>query len=115
LTKSTFATFNFDPFFLVLMWTLVIIVFVGPPVVLGIGLAQPQVPMEITAVAAVAVILSLVLWTVGHLRFHFPLYLILIYPLSAIFMTVVAFASMILTMQGKALWKGRRMPKFMKL
>ena len=115
LTKSTFATFNFDPFFLTLMWALVIIFFVSPPVVLGIGLAQPQVPVEITAMAGIAVFLNLVLWTISHLRFHFPLYLVLIYPFSAIFMTVVALASMILTIQGKALWKGRIMPKFVKL
>ena len=115
LTKSTFATFNFDPYFLTLMWILVIIFFVSPPVVLVIGLAQPQVPVEITAMAGIAVFLNLVLWTVSHLRFHFPLYLILIYPFSAIFMTVVALASMILTIQGKALWKGRIMPKFVKL
>lgn len=115
LTKSTFATFNFDPYFLTLMWTLVIIFFVSPPVVLVIGLAQPQVPVEITAMAGIAVFLNLVLWTVSHLRFHFPLYLVLIYPFSAIFMTVVALASMILTIQGKALWKGRIMPKFVKL
>jgi len=65
--------------------------------------------------AGIAVFLNLVLWTVSHLRFHFPLYLVLIYPFSAIFMTVVALASMILTIQGKALWKGRIMPKFVKL
>ena len=115
LTKSTFATFNFDPYFLTLMWILVIIFFVSPPVVLEIGLSQPQVPVEITAMAGIAVFLNLVLWTVSHLRFHFPLYLVLIYPFSAIFMTVVALASMILTIQGKALWKGRIMPKFVKL
>jgi len=114
LTKSTFATFNFDPFFLVFMWTLIVIVFVSPPIVLGIGLAQPQVPVGITTMAAAAVFLNLVLWTVSHARFHFPLYLVFIYPLSTVFMTVVAFASMILTMQGKALWKGRSMPRFVK-
>jgi len=114
LTKSTFATFNFDPLFLIFMWVLVVIVFISPPLVLGIGLAQPQVPVEVTAMAAMAVILNIALWTVNHTRFHFPLYLVLIYPLSAIFMTVVAVASMVLTMQGKARWKGRSMPKFVK-
>jgi chlorobactene glucosyltransferase len=111
LTKSTFATFNFDPFFLVFMWILIIIVFISPLIVLGIGLAQPQVPLAITAMAAAAIFLNLVLWTVSHARFHFPIYLVLIYPLSTIFMTVVALASMVLTMQGKARWKGRSMPK----
>jgi len=115
LTKSTFATFNFDPYFLILMYTLVLIFYVSPPIVLGIGLSQPQIPLEITAMAGIAVVLNLVLWTVSNLRFHFPLYVVLFYPFSAIFMTVVAFASMILTMQGKALWKGRSMPKFVKL
>ena len=115
LTKSTFATFNFDPFFLILMYTLVLIFYVSPPIVLGIGLSQPQIPLEITAMAGIAVVLNLVLWTVSNIRFHFPLYVVLFYPFSAIFMTVVAFASMILTMQGKALWKGRIMPKFVKL
>jgi len=114
LTKSTFATFNFDPFFLVFMWTLVVIVFVSPPIVLGIGLAQPQVPVGITTMAAAAVFLNLVLWTVSHARFHFPLYLVLIYPFSTVFMTVVALASMVLTMQGKARWKGRSMPRVIK-
>ncbi|MDD5648377.1 MAG: glycosyltransferase [Dehalococcoidia bacterium] len=115
LTKSTFATFNFDPYFLILMYTLVLIFYVSPPIVLGIGLSQPQIPLEITAMAGIAVVLNLVLWTVSNIRFHFPLYVVLFYPFSAIFMTVVAFASMILTMQGKALWKGRIMPRFVKL
>jgi chlorobactene glucosyltransferase len=115
LTKSTFATFNFDPYFITLMYILVLIFYVSPPIVLGIGLAQPQIPLEITAMAGIAVLLNIVLWTISDIRFHFPLYVVLFYPLSAIFMTVVAFSSMILTMQGKALWKGHSMPKFVKL
>jgi chlorobactene glucosyltransferase len=114
LTKSTFATFNFDPYFLTLMYILALIFYVSPPIVLGIGLAQPHIPLEITAMAGIAVLLNIVLWTVSNIRFHFPLYVVLFYPFSAIFMTIVAFASMILTMQGKALWKGRSMPKFVK-
>ncbi|MCX6005769.1 MAG: glycosyltransferase [Chloroflexi bacterium] len=62
-----------------------------------------------------AIVMALILWSISNYRFHFPMYLILIYPLSAIFMTVVAFASMVLTIQGKALWKGRTMPKTVKL
>jgi len=115
LTKSTFATFSFDPYFLTLMWTLVIIVFIGPLLMLVAGLLLPQVPSLITLLAGVAVFLTLVLWSVGHIRFHFPLYLVLIYPASTVFMTIIAIASMILTMQGKARWKDRLMPKFVKL
>ena len=114
LTKSAFATFNFDPYFLVLMWSLVVIFFVSPLIVLGIGLAQPQFPLEILAMSGLAIFLTLFLWTISHQRFRFPLYLVLIYPLSAIFMTVIAIASMVLTLQGKARWKGRIMPRTVK-
>ena len=115
LTKSTFATFSFDPYFLILMWTLVVIVFLSPIVMLIIGLIIPQVPHLITMLAALAVLLTMILWSVNHIRFHFPLYLVLIYPASTVFMTVIAIASMILTMQGKARWKDRLMPKSVKL
>jgi chlorobactene glucosyltransferase len=115
LTKSTFATFSFDPYFLLLMWTLVTIVFLSPILTLVIGLITPQVPFLVTVMAGLAVLLTLFLWSVSHLRFHFPLYLVLIYPVSAVFMTVIAIASMVLTMQGKARWKDRLMPKFVKL
>lgn len=114
LTKSTFATFNFDPFFLILMYLIVLFVFVMPPIVLITGLVNSAFPVEITAAAASAVLLSLLLWSICLIRFHFPLYLLLIYPVSAIFMTIIAIASMVLTMQGKAKWKGRTMPKVVK-
>ena len=115
LTKSAFATFSFNPYFLVLMWTLVIIVFIVPLLILIVGLAVPQVPIAITMLAGLSVLLTLILWAWSHIRFHFPVYLVLIYPASAIFMTVIAIASMILTMQGKAMWKDRLMPKFVRL
>jgi chlorobactene glucosyltransferase len=114
LTKSTFATFNFDPYFLVFMWLLVVILFIAPLVVFGMGLAQPQIRPEITATAGLAIFLALVLWAVSNVEFHFPVYLIVIYPASVILMGTIAVASMILTLQGKALWKGRNMPKTVK-
>jgi chlorobactene glucosyltransferase len=114
LTKSTFATFNFDPYFLVFMWLLVLIVFISPIVVLAIGLFQPGFPIQVTIIAGLGVILTLLLWSISNTRFHFPLYLVLLYPLSVLLMTSIALASMILTIQGKALWKGRTMPKTVK-
>jgi len=113
LTKSTFATFNFDPFLLILMYLLVIMVFIEPPLVLIIGLIA-HAEMAIIAVTIAAIFLSLLLFGVCYRRFHFPLYLIFLYPASAAFMTVIAYASMVLTLQGKALWKGRPMPKTVK-
>jgi chlorobactene glucosyltransferase len=111
LTKSTFASFNFDPLFLIFMWMVVLAIFVEPWIMLFIGLAQPALPFEIMAQAAMAVFLSLLLFTISNHRFQFPLYYVFLAPISALFMTAVAFSSMVLTMQGKAKWKGRSMPK----
>ncbi len=114
LTKSNFATFNFDPFLLIFMYLLVLAVFIGPLVILVISLAQPRPDIVLMVAALLAVFLTLVLWWVNQQRFHFPARLIPLYPLSAIAMVVIAWASMILTMQGKAQWKGRSMPKNVK-
>ena len=114
LTKSTFATFNFDPVLLLLMYLLVIMVLVEPPVLLLISLFSPIQQLTVI-ITVLAVLLSLLLFAVCYRRFRFPLYLVFVYPASAVFMTVIAFASMVLTLQGKALWKGRSMPKSVKL
>ena len=93
----------------------VVAIFVSPITVLIIALAQPVVPWALVGMSGWAIVITLILWSISNYRFHFPLYLILIYPFSAIFMMVIAFASMVLTIQGKALWKGRSMPKTVKL
>lgn len=111
LTKSTFASFNSDPFFLVFMLLIVLLFFVEPLIVFMMGLVQPF-PFYITAMAGLGVSLSLLLFGISHHRFQFPLYLVFLYPVSSIFMVVIAIASMVLTMQGKAKWKDRSMPKW---
>jgi len=114
LTKSNFASFNFDPLLLTAMYLVVLMVFISPLVVLGIGLAQPNIPFEATATAGIAVLLCLFLWWVNNHRFQFPSYLLVVYPVSAIIMIVIAVGSMVLTYQGKAVWKGRAMPRTVK-
>jgi chlorobactene glucosyltransferase len=111
LTKSTFASFNSDPFLLIFMQLVVLLLLVEPLIAFLMGLLQPF-PFDITAIAGLGISLALLLFGITYHRFQFPLYLIFLYPVSAIFWVVIAFASMILTMQGKAKWKDRRMPKW---
>ncbi len=110
LTKSTFASFNFDPFLLIFMQLIVLLIFVEPLIVFIMGLVHPFA-FDITAMAGLGISLSFLLFGISHRRFQFPLYLVFLYPVSAIFMVVIAIASMVLTMQGKAKWKDRSMPK----
>ena len=111
LTKSTFASFNSDPFQLIFMQMVVLFLFVEPLVAFIMGLSQPF-PLDITAMSGVGISLALLLFGISYHRFRFPLYLVFLYPANAIFMVVIAIASMVLTMQGKAKWKDRSMPKW---
>lgn len=115
LTKSTFATFNFDPFLLIMIWLLLLLAFVEPVVIALLGLTLPGFPFQVTILAIMTVLLTLLLWLLNHSRFHFPLYLVFFYSPSAIFMATIAVASMVLTIRGKASWKGRSMPRNVKL
>jgi chlorobactene glucosyltransferase len=61
--------------------------------------------------AAWAVVLSLLLWGFTHWRFGFPLYLTFLYPLTVLLTVVIALCSMVLTLAGRATWKGRRLAR----
>ncbi len=111
LTKSTFASFNSDPFLLIFMQLVVLLLFVEPLIAFIMGLLQPF-PFDITAMSGLGISLALLLFGISYHRFRFPLYLVFLYPANAIFMVVIAIASMVLTMQGKAKWKDRSMPKW---
>jgi chlorobactene glucosyltransferase len=111
LTKSTFASFNSDPVLLIFLQLVVLLLLVEPLIAFIMGLVQPF-PFAITATAGMGISLSLLLFGMSYHRFQFPLYLVFLYPVNAIFMVVIAIASMVLTMQGKAKWKDRSMPKW---
>jgi chlorobactene glucosyltransferase len=115
LTKSTFATFDFNPFFITSICLLIILIFLSPPVILLSSYAFHNLPVVMLITAGIALLLIIIIWIISNLRFHFPLYLVLIYPASVTFMVIIAMASMVLTIQGKATWKGRNMPRFVKL
>lgn len=115
LTKSTFATFNFNPFLIIFVYLLVILIFLSPLVIILMAPAIPNMYSVILIAAGIALLLIIATWLISNLRFRFPLYLVLTYPASVIFMVIIAVASMVLTMQGKAIWKGRRLPRFVKL
>jgi hypothetical protein len=46
-------------------------------------------------------------WAISDLRFGFPLYLALLYPLTIMMATAVAIFSVIFALTGRSTWKGR--------
>jgi chlorobactene glucosyltransferase len=57
--------------------------------------------------AAMAVVLSLLLWSSALRRFRFPLYLAVLYPITITLWLLVVIRSLVLTMRGQTTWKGR--------
>jgi chlorobactene glucosyltransferase len=96
--KNLFAAFDYIPWLFVPIWLWLGIVFLAPLLVALSGNVYAGGP---------PVALSLVLWAMFYRRFHFPLYLTTLYPLTVTIAVLLAFRSMALTVTGRAVWKGR--------
>ena len=85
--------------------------FVGPlasaaacGALLLLGVAIPKLVLVLTVVA---VMQSLITFTIVYLRFNYPLYMILAYPASLVLFLFIAVSSFVLTTLKKTTWKGR--------
>lgn len=96
-SKNLFAAFDYKPWLLVPIWLWLGIVFLSP---LLLAFAP-------TAFAAADAALALLMWGIFYRRFHFPLYLTRLYPLTIALAVLIAFRSLGLTRAGRAVWKGR--------
>jgi chlorobactene glucosyltransferase len=110
-SKNLFAVFDCRilPFLFVWLWTGM--VFWEPLVVLVLEIAGVPLPRFSPTLAAVAVAESLLLWGIAYWRFDFPRYLVFFYPVSVLLCVAIAVRSMVLTLTGRATWKGRRLTR----
>lgn len=109
--KSIFAVFDYRilPYFI--GWTVIGIAFLEPAAALiSYWLGRPLTPLSPEA-ASLAVALSLILWTVAYRRFHFPPYMVLLYPLTMLLFLLVALRSFVQTATGTATWKERTLER----
>jgi chlorobactene glucosyltransferase len=120
-TKNLFAMFGYNISLFLFIWLWLLLVFWEPLSVLALGargtsvlrpaLFAGSVGPQSVALAAWAVVLSLGLWGLTYWRFGFPLYLTFLYPLTMLLTVVIALCSMVLTLSGRATWKGRRLTR----
>lgn len=105
--KNLFATFEYNVplFLLAALW--LGLAFLEPPAVLALKLAGVPLKGFSTELAALSVLASLLLWGISHRRFRVPIHLALFYPASVLLMILIALRSMVLTLNGRATWKGR--------
>jgi chlorobactene glucosyltransferase len=107
LSKNLLAAFGYlVPAFL-FVWLWLGLVFWQPLVVLGLaGLGMDLSPTSLL-LAGAAVAASLLLWGLSTWRFGFPLWLAPLYPVSVLLTVWLALRSLVLTVRGRATWKGR--------
>jgi hypothetical protein len=91
-------------------WLWINFVFWAPIVELGVHKITEYPPVLSLGLAAISIIACLALLGSYYYRFKFPLYTVLLYPVSAALLAAIAFSSMFLTLSGQATWKDRKMP-----
>jgi chlorobactene glucosyltransferase len=108
-SKNLFAAFDYNLLLYVPIWIWLGVVFLEPPVVLILGFLEGPSSGSTLPLAAAAVGLSLLLWGVTCWKSAMPPYLALFYPVIMLATETIAAGSLMLTLTGRAVWKGRRL------
>ena len=106
-SKNLFAGFGYRLLPFAFVWTWLAIVFLMPLALLLLWLAGAGIPALDAAIAGAGVAFGVTLWGLSYLRFRFPLWLALLYPISLLLALVIAGRSVALAARGRSTWKGR--------
>ncbi|HSR30517.1 MAG TPA: glycosyltransferase family 2 protein [Anaerolineae bacterium] len=107
LSKNLLAAFGYlVPAFL-FVWLWLGFVFWQPLVTLGRAGLGVDLSLQSILLAAAAVAASLLLWGLTYWRFGFRLWLVPLYPVTVLSAVWLALRSLLLTVRGRATWKGR--------
>jgi chlorobactene glucosyltransferase len=109
-SKNLFAGFDYRVVPFVFVWLWLGLVFCEPPAVLLWSTLVPGCAGPSTWLATAAIAASVLLWGITCWRSRFPAYLAFLYPLIMFLTLVIALRSMVLTLAGRAAWKGRQLP-----
>ena len=108
ISRTLFGVLGNWPVIHVFVWLWLTVVFVEPLVVLILRLAGLAMPNQSVALAAVAGLASLTLFTLAYQRFLIPRYLSILYPFTILLSATIAMNSALLNMTGRVTWKGRK-------
>lgn len=110
LSRTLFAAFGGRVALHLFVWLWLAVVFLEPPLLLALSaLGIAALPATAMALAGAAVGLALGLWAITCARFRFPLVLAALYPAIILFAVLIALRSAVVTVTGRATWKGRPM------
>jgi chlorobactene glucosyltransferase len=109
--KNIFAFFDYRILPYVFVWMAVIICFLEPILAIISRPLGGNISARLFNYAVIAVLETIALFIVGYHALRIPLYLIPFYPLTIFLFVLVAIRSMVLTLTGRASWKGRELKK----
>lgn len=110
-TKNLFAGFGGNAAVFTAIWLWLLLAFLLPPTSFVTGLVSYGPLNPLLWSGAVGIAISLTTWLIAYVRFGFPAYLALLYPVTITVMTAIAMSSMFVTVSKKATWKGRSIPE----
>jgi chlorobactene glucosyltransferase len=106
LSKTIFGALNFRILLILLFSLLLALMFCFPPWLLLNSLVKP-LPRRLVRQALIPAVLGFLSWRVANQRFRLPWYAPLFYPVISALAIFIFLRSMLLTVTGRARWKGR--------
>jgi chlorobactene glucosyltransferase len=106
-SKNYFAAFGYNLIRYSFIFAWLLVAFLGPILVVGLGLFGIHIPHLTTERALIAILLSLGLFGLVYYRLRFPIILVFFYPLTILLNGFVAIRSLIQAVLGISNWKGR--------
>lgn len=109
-TKNYFALFGYKILVALFVWVWLTII-TWHPIIAVLNHLQNSSFNNPFWYAIISIIASSFLWFLTSLKFGFPLYLFLFYPLIFTTSIFIGFRSIIMTITGRSVWKDRRLKK----
>jgi hypothetical protein len=75
--------------------------------VLLAGLLGASLPALDIVIAGLGVAFALISWSLCHVRFGFPLHMVLFFPVTMLLALFIAVRSVVLVLRGRTTWRGR--------
>ncbi|NLI98767.1 glycosyltransferase [bacterium] len=109
LGKTVFSAFGRRIIPFLFVWTFLFTVFLEPFAVIAVRLSGGPITDLSLLIALSGILASMLLWTITILKFRFPFWTVFLYPATFALTLIMAYYSVIITLSGKATWKGRRL------
>jgi len=106
-SKNVFGFFDYAILPFTLIWSLAAYFLLEPLRILGSAILIGQIGALPARLALIAVVETFFLFLLAYHRLRIPFYVAFFYPLTVFLFVLTAFRSMVMTLTGRASWKGR--------